>query len=167
MRVRTLRLAQPPGIRSTGGLHVPIEADGTKTDDEFDFVSDAKKFHGNYKPKQAYVSLVSEIRAIVDQAREGALTYDEDSNEAGTVCQIHSQVGVLEARLESTSYGDKPLYVRLFFSEPEQVEMILLLGTLLKEDFPDGKEQQNRHAQTCQIRGDRWITSRTWPCHDS
>lgn len=84
MRVRTLRLVQPPGVRSTGGLHVPVEADGTKTDDEFDFVSDAKKYHGKYKPKQAYLSLVSDIKAIIDQAREGTLVYDEDSNWVGT-----------------------------------------------------------------------------------
>ncbi|MDO5034643.1 MAG: hypothetical protein Q4E01_04570 [Actinomycetaceae bacterium] len=159
--MKTLKLVQPPGIRSTGGVHVPIEVDATKTRGESDFVRDLKYFCKKYGLEHAYKSIAIELTAIVERAKEGTLTYDERSSKCGTVCQIKSQPGVLEARLETTTYGDKSLYVRLFFSEPEDFELILLLGTLFKEDFPVGKDQQNLHAGKCQARGDAWITSRT------
>lgn len=130
------------------------------TGEGFDFICDLKEFHSHYQPAESYLSLATQIKAIVDLASEGSLTYDEGSNRPGTVCKMESQVGVLEARLDTTSYRNKRLYVRLFYSEPNEVELILLLGTLLKEDFPAGKAQQDVHAGICQARGDKWVTSR-------
>lgn len=165
--VKTLKLAQPPGIRSTGGLHHPYQVAATGSAKLPDFLCDLNEFCAHYSIEEFNRTIRADLYATVAKALEGTLTYECEMQGAGsgTVCKIASQQGVLEARLEGTASAGKRLHVRLFFSEPESVDgLILLLGTLLKEDYPIGKPQQNQHAGVCQRRGDDWLTNLDKSC---
>lgn len=159
--MRTLRTAQPPGIRSTGGLHAPFVVKATGRNGSSDFVADLESFAARYGISDDDRRMIAaQLRAVVLRAREGCLKYSEKPAYPESVCEIRSQSGVLEARLNRT-VGDEGqrLFVRLFFSEPEDFEIILLLGVLVKEGYPIGFIQQNRHARVCQHRGDEWLAS--------
>lgn len=168
MRVRTLRLAQPPGIRSTGGLHSSCDFDATGDPERPDFLKDLDQFCARYDiPDEMARTIRSDLFTMAHRALNGMLRYDCDSepSQTGTVCQIASQQGILEARLKAAASGTTQLHVRLLFSEPETVEgLILFLGTLFKEDYPIGRQQQDEHAAVCQWRGDDWLTKQDKIC---
>ncbi len=164
--MKTLKLAQPPGIRSTGGIHHLYDVAATGEQEYPDFLVDLDEFCSHYSIEEFSRTIRTELLATVGKALEGTLTYQSEGRaKSGTVCKIASQPGVLEARLEGTASAEKRLHVRLFFSEPETVDaLILVLGTLLKEDYPIGKCQQNQHASVCQQRGDEWLTNLEKSC---
>lgn len=162
--MRTLKLAQPVAIRSTGGIHqlLPLLFCSNRGGKPWIGVD-----LGEWKERfgvtdYELITVAAEIRGYLNRAAEGGLTYDEDSSLPGTVAQIMCVTAVLEIRAHTRSYlrdkKEHDIHIRIFFSEPENRECILALGVLAKDDYPLGKQQQNEFASICQHRGDCWYS---------
>lgn len=161
--VRTLKLVQPVGIRSTRGIFPPPALIHCLNQNNKPWLHiDLGEWKIRFGVTDyELLTVAAEIRSYLNRAVEGNLKYDDDSSLPGTVAQIMCVTGVLEIRACSRSFlqdgKEHTMHIRVLFSEPEDRDCILTLGVLAKNDYPLGKSQQNDFARVCQWRGDCWF----------
>lgn len=152
---RTLRLAQPPGCRSTSRSG-SAGSGGSWLD--------CNDQHGGGIVKVQLAHLLErlassdrdllrvEIGRGLRRARLGELTYGKTRKE-GEVCEADCVETVLELRLDDRNMSDEDgseqeRCIRLYYSEPEHLDDVLLLVSLRhKAPGVMGLEEQTRHMK--------------------
>lgn len=152
-----MRLAQPPGVRSTrrgDGSHGlggkwqqgHRRHGGSVVHTDFDELFQC------LAPSDAAL-LKQEMRHKLKDAEAGSLIYSDDARD-GDVCVMECAKMILELRFDDYGHYDavdecyKTRKIRLYFSEPAMVEGVLVMLALRsKMPGPLGLEEQNHHAK--------------------
>ena len=153
-----MKLAQPPGVRScrdggkwafcrnaaNGGNYVMVEI-------------------GNLENALAPADgqlIRQELLVKMRRAEDGALDYGSGAV-GGDVELMGIAPTVLELRLTSRRGDDGTLHIRLYFTEPEERDGLLLaLKLAWKRPGRLGLEEQNGHAQIAERRADEEFGAR-------
>jgi hypothetical protein len=152
-----VKLAQPPGVRSC--------RDGGK----WDFCRNAAN-GGNYvmveighlenalAPADGQL-IRQELLVKMRRAQDGVLDYGPAAV-GGDVELMGIAPTVLELRLSSRRGEDGVLHIRMYFTEPEERDSVLLaLKLAWKRPGPLGLEEQNGHARNAARRADEHLAS--------
>jgi hypothetical protein len=152
-----VRLAQPPGVRSChdGGEWALCRnaANGGNY-----LMSEIAQLDGVLAPADRQL-IRQELGMKWQRAKDGVLTYGAASD-GGDVELMSVAPTVLELRMISRPGEHGALLIRLYFTEPEERDSILLaLKLAWKRPGPLGLEEQNGHARVAARRADEHLAS--------